>query len=83
MWVSAGISAALAVFALWALCGCAPSREFYEASRAFYDVVAPEYGAYVEADEGLSEERKEDRRRRLRARRVALDAEERRLEEGR
>jgi len=41
-----------------ALQGCCITPGFVATQRAFYDVVAPEYSAYVEKDAGLSDAQK-------------------------
>ena len=68
--------------AIASMSGCVTPRSAYvQADRLTYDAVAPEYGAYVEADPGLSDEQKARRRRTLdawgtRLERAEADSEE-------
>jgi len=64
----------MALTVLFGMVGCAPSRASIESSRTFYDAVTPEYRAYVEGDEGLTDEQKARRARLLEARQFELKA---------
>ncbi|MFQ5352515.1 MAG: hypothetical protein ACE5D3_05510 [Candidatus Binatia bacterium] len=48
-------------------CGCTMSDIYVAADKATYDAVAPEYRAYVEADDSLDSEQKKRRARTLKA----------------
>lgn len=65
---------AVVILAL-ATSGCADLQTVYvEADRLTFEAVAPEYRAYVEADEGLDDRQKERREK-------TLEAWQRRIEE--
>lgn len=55
-----------------ALEGCCLTPGFVATQRAFYDVVAPEYRAYVEGDVTLTDEQKRNRYDLLEAEDAAL-----------
>jgi hypothetical protein len=54
-------------------CFVSPDKRFVEASKSTFEVVAPEYRAYFNADESLDKEQKQDREDLLRAWKRRLD----------
>ncbi len=73
--VSATAITAAIVFAIVVIClsGCSVVNQgLLESSQAFYDAVAPEYGAYVENDNRLDEDERENRKRTIRSQGFSL-----------
>lgn len=64
---------AFGVFMVLAAQGCSVvDQGLLQSSQSFYDAVAPEYEAYVENDNRLSEDERENRKRTVRSQEFSL-----------
>jgi hypothetical protein len=53
--------------------GCTVQQEYVKADRLTFDVIAPRYLRYVEADPALDQEKKDRRKRTVESWRLRLD----------
>lgn len=74
LWVGGAFLAAFMFLFALGLSGCVtPDQLYVEADRLTYEAVAPEYGAYLDADTKLSDKQKDRRHKTLESWKHRLD----------